>query len=163
MKGARLMVLLTAMLRTNSLQSAQTLSHSHPSQRKSSFPRPRGKWRPYLLLFMAGFALTGLSGCAARRLATDYVGYESAFADTSNREMLLNLARLNQHDPTYFFKMGQMATSYRMQAALTGTGKYVIQGTGSGGNAIGGGTPSLVYEKDPSFTFIPVNDDATAQ
>jgi hypothetical protein len=117
-----------------------------------------------LLLFVAAFALLGLFGCAAaKRLRTDYTGYESAFADTSNHEMLLNLARLNQHDPTYFFKMGQMATSYRMVAALTGSGNYVIQGTGSGTNAVGGGGPTVSYEKDPSFTFIPVNDETTAQ
>jgi hypothetical protein len=119
--------------------------------------------KSFLLLFVVAFAFPGLSGCAAGRLRADYMGYESAFAYSSNREMLLNLARLNQHDPTYFFKMGQMATSYRMQAALSGSGNYVIQGTGAGGNAIGGGTPSLIYEKDPSFTFIPVNDDASAQ
>src|ERR1039458_5169207 len=126
--------------------------------------RPGGKWKLHSLLFAAGFAFLELSGCAAaKRLRTDYTGYESAFADTSNREMLLNLARLNQHDPTYFFKMGQIGTQYRMQAALTGTGSYVIQGTGAGGNATGGGTPGVLYEKDPSFTFIPVNDDASAQ
>ncbi len=156
------MVLLTAMLRTNSLQSTETLSHSHLSQWQPNAPRRGARWRPYLLLLVAGFALTGLSGCAAKRLRADYTGYESAFADTSNHEMLLNLARLNQHDPTYFFKMGQMATSYRMQAALTGTGSYVPQGT-TGANVTGGGTPSMIFEQDPSFTFIPVNDDATAQ
>jgi hypothetical protein len=141
----------------------KSISHFFQSQQRHFLLRAGEKWKLCFLLSLAGFALLGLSGCAARRLRADYTGYESAFADTSNREMLLNLARLNQHDPTYFFKMGQMATSYRMQAALTGTGNYVIQGTGSGGNATGGGTPSLVYEKDPSFTFIPVNDDATAQ
>jgi hypothetical protein len=122
----------------------------------------KGTWKHHLPIFAMSLAFLGLSGCAARRLRIDYTGYESAFADTSNRQMLLNLARLNQHDPTFFFKMGQIGTSYRMQAALAGTGSYVPQGT-SGGSATGGGTPTLLYEKDPSFTFIPVNDDATAQ
>src|SRR5208283_4550045 len=162
MKGARLMVLLTAMLRTDNLQSTQTHSYSHQRQRKPDVLRSKGGWKPYLLLFVAGLELTGLSGCAAKRLRADYKGYESAFAETSNHEMLLNLARLNQHDPTYFFKMGQMATSYRMQAALSGNGNYVTQGT-TGANVTGGGTPSMIFEQDPSFTFIPVNDDATAQ
>jgi hypothetical protein len=104
------------------------------------------------------------SGCsAAGRLRSDYTNYEDIYALTSNREMLLNLARLDQHDPTYFFKLGQIATSYQMSAGLSGTGNYMIQGTGSGGNAIGGGTPTLFYQKNPSFQFIPVNDDATAQ
>ncbi len=116
----------------------------------------------YALLVVTSCAVLGLSGCAAGRLRIDYTAYESAFADTSNHEMLLNLARLNQHDPTFFFKLGQIGTSYRMQAALTGTGNYVIQGTNLA-NATGGGTPVLTYEKDPQFTFIPVNDDTTAQ
>lgn len=124
---------------------------------------PGGKWKLHLLVVLAGFAFLGLSGCAAaKRLRTDYTGYEGAFADTSNREMLLNLARLNQHDPTYFFKLGQIGTSYRMQAAISGTGMYVPGGTNAA-NVTGGGTPALLYEKDPSFTFIPVNDDASAQ
>jgi len=127
------------------------------------FSRSEGRMRQYLSLFAVSLALLALSGCATARLRADYTGYESAFADTSNREMLLNLARLNQHDPTYFFKLGQVGTSYRMQAAVTGTGTYAPFGSASGGNPTGGGSPTLLYEKDPSFTFIPVNDDASAQ
>jgi hypothetical protein len=105
-----------------------------------------------------------VSGCgAAHRLHADYTNYEAVYADTSNREMLLNLARLDQHDPTFFFKMGQIGTQYQMSAGLSGSGNYMIQGTGSGGNAIGGGTPTLTYSKNPTFQFIPVNDDTTAQ
>jgi hypothetical protein len=102
-----------------------------------------------------------LSGCAAKSLRVDYKKYEDAYAQSSNRQMLLNLARLNQHHPTYFFKMGQISTQYRMQAAVNGNGTYSPTGYPAG--AGGGGTPSVLYEKDPTFTFIPVNDDATAQ
>jgi hypothetical protein len=102
-----------------------------------------------------------LSGCAAKSLRVDYKKYEDAYAQSSNRQMLLNLARLNQHHPTYFFKMGQISTQYRMQAAINGNGTYSPPGYAAG--AGGGGTPSVLYEKDPTFTFIPVNDDATAQ
>jgi hypothetical protein len=42
-----------------------------------------------------------VGGCsAAGRLKVDYTNYEDIYALTSNREMLLNLARLDQHDPT---------------------------------------------------------------
>jgi len=150
------------MLRLNKHQLIEMYSCSRANQQNHNSLRPAETLKRTLLLVVAGFVVASVSGCAAKRLRADYTGYESAFADTSNREMLLNLARLNQHDPTYFFKMGQMATSYRMQAALTGTGSYVPQGT-TGANVTGGGTPTLVFEKDPSFTFIPVNDDATAQ
>jgi hypothetical protein len=105
----------------------------------------------------------GLSGCAAARLRTDFAGYENAYADSSNREMLLNLARLSNHDPTFFFKLGQITTQYKMAAALGGNGSQVIQGTTNGTNLTGGGTTNLSFEKDPTFQFIPVNDDASAQ
>jgi hypothetical protein len=113
------------------------------------------------LLALACLSILMLSGCAAKSLRVDYKKYEDAYAQSSNRQMLLNLARLNQHHPTYFFKMGQISTQYRMQAAVNGNGTYSPQGYPAG--AGGGGTPSLLYEKDPTFTFIPVNDDATAQ
>jgi hypothetical protein len=78
--------------------------------------------------------------------------------------MLLNLARLEQHDPTYFFKLGQINSSYRMEAALTGTGAVSTVNTPPAttvptGNAV----PTLLYENDPSFSFIPVNDQTNAQ
>jgi hypothetical protein len=75
--------------------------------------------------------------------------------------MLLNLARLNQHHPTYFFKIGQISTSYRMQANVTGNGTFAPTGNPNG--VTGGGSPTLLYEKDPVFTFIPVNDDAMSK
>lgn len=107
--------------------------------------------------------LAGLSACAPRRLRADYQGFEGAYAETSNREMLLNLARLSQHDPTYFFKLGQIATSYRMQAGIGGSTSYSTQGGNGHSVTTGGVTPSLNYETDPAFTFIPVNDSTTAQ
>ncbi len=128
-------------------------TRSAASRRKSTVPR-------FLLVVLV---LPLLSGCGPKRMKADFRGFESAFAETSNREVLLNLARLQNRDPTYFFKLGQITSSYRMQASLTGAGNYVIQGTGSGGNATGGGTPGLLFENDPVFTFIPVSDDTNAQ
>lgn len=132
--------------------------------RISETPLPKPRPRTGSLLAPVCLFVMFVSGCsAAGRLKADYTDYEDIYALTSNREMLLNLARLDQHDPTYFFKLGQIATSYQMSAGLQGTGNYVIQGTASAGNAIGGGTPTLFYQKNPSFQFIPVNDDTTAQ
>ena len=102
-----------------------------------------------------------LSGCAARALRTDYKSYENSYAESSNRQMLLNLARLSEHHPTYFFKMGQITTNYRYQANFSGNGTYSPTGYPAG--AGGGGTPGGLYEKDPGFSFVPVNDDATAR
>jgi hypothetical protein len=108
-------------------------------------------------------AMLTLTGCGPKRLRSDFTSFEKAFATTSNREVLLNLVRLQEHDPTYFFKLGQITSSYRMQGTLTGSGNYTIPTANIGGNATGGGTPGLLYESDPSFTFIPVNDETNAK
>ncbi|MDR3797744.1 MAG: hypothetical protein P4K93_06305 [Terracidiphilus sp.] len=119
--------------------------------------------RASLILLVAGGATLLLAGCGPRRVRADFTNYESAYAVTSNRELLLNLARLEQHDPTYFFKLGQISSSYRMQATLTGTGALTAQGTVPGGSLpTGSGTPGFIYENDPSFSFVPVNDQANA-
>ncbi len=102
-----------------------------------------------------------LGGCPPRALRTDYKDYENSYAESSNRQMLLNLARLSEHHPTYFFKMGQITTNYRYQATINGNGTYSPPNYPAGPG--GGGTPAALYEKDPGFSFVPVNDDATAQ
>jgi hypothetical protein len=121
--------------------------------------------RPARLLILPMLALLlATTGCAIRRVHADYIGFEKAYADTSNRELLLNLARLQNHDPTYFFKMGQITSSYRMAASVSGTGSYQTQSTiAKVANGIGTGTPALSYESDPLFQFIPVSDETNAQ
>jgi len=135
-------------------------STARPAVPKSQPAFPLPAWRALLLLSVSLIVLTG---CGPKRLKSDFIGFEKAYAETSNREVLLNLARLQNHDTTYFFKLGQISSSYKMAATLTGNGSYVIQGTGAGGNAVGGGNPGLTYENDPAFTFIPVNDETSAQ
>src|SRR5277367_3966262 len=73
-----------------------------------------------MLFVPVSVALLVLSGCAAKRLRLDYSGYENSYAESSNHQLLLNLARLNQHHPTYFFKLGPISTTYRMQGTLAG-------------------------------------------
>jgi hypothetical protein len=121
--------------------------------------------RVRLALLLATFGMLALTtGCAVHRVRMDYIGFEKAYADTSNHELLLNLARLQNHDPTYFFKLGQINSSYRMAATLTSTASYALQGTVPGGaSPTGGGGPGLSYENDPAFQFIPVNDETNAQ
>jgi hypothetical protein len=117
-----------------------------------------------LLPTFATLMLVAASGCAVHRVRADYTGFEKAYADTSNRELLLNLARLQNHDPTYFFKMGQITSSYRMAATVSSNVSYLSQSTVAGkSNTGGGGVPALSYESDPLFQFIPVNDETNAQ
>jgi hypothetical protein len=120
--------------------------------------------RASLMLLVAGGATLFLAGCGPRRVKADFKHYENSYAVTSNREELLNLARLDQHDPTYFFKLGQISSSYRMEAALTGTGQVsTVSSPPATTIPTGGGSPTFLYENDPSFTMIPVSDDTNAQ
>jgi hypothetical protein len=116
------------------------------------------------MLLVAGGATLLLAGCGPMRVRADFTHYESSYAVTSNQEMLLNLARLEQHDPTYFFKLGQINSSYRMEAAVTGTGAVSTVNTPPATTVpTGNASPTLLYENDPSFSFIPVNDQTNAQ
>lgn len=116
------------------------------------------------ILLVAGGATLLLAGCGPKRVRADFTHYENSYAVTSNQEMLLNLARLEQHDPTYFFKLGQINSSYRMEAALTGTGAVSTVNTPPATTVpTGNAAPTLLYENDPSFSFIPVNDQTNAQ
>jgi hypothetical protein len=124
-----------------------------------------GSRRRVGLLLLLGAGLGTLTGCGPKRLKADFKNFEMAYAETSNHEVLLNLARLQNRDPTYFFKLGQITSQYRMNATLAGNGSYINSGTAAPGfgNVTGGGNPSLLYENDPTFTFIPVNDETNAQ
>jgi hypothetical protein len=106
-----------------------------------------------------------ISGCAATRLRVDYKGYENVYAESSNRQLLLNLARLNQHHPTYFFKLGPISTYYKMQGTLAGNASQVngLYTNPLNKTISGGGSTGLSYEQDPTFSFIPVNDDTVAK
>ena len=120
--------------------------------------------RASLILLVASGATLLLAGCGPKRVSADFTHYENSYAVTSNQEMLLNLARLNQHDPTYFFKLGQINSSYRMEAALTGNGNVqTVTNPPATTVPTGTATPTLLYENDPSFSFIPVNDQTNAQ
>lgn len=131
-------------------------------QKSPLFPRRKNaKRRVAIVVALASFSF---SGCGPQRVRVDFTGYERSYAVTSNREVLLNLARLENRDPTYFFKLGQISSSYRMEAGLTGFGQYTPQGATTGVEVPnGGGTPSALYESDPAFSFIPVNDETNAR
>ena len=117
-----------------------------------------------ILAPLVTLCLLASTGCAVRRAHADYIGFERVYAETSNRELLLNLARLQNHDPTYFFKMGQITSAYHMSATAGGQGLYATQSSiANRSNGQGMWTPSLLYESDPSFQFIPVSDDTNAQ
>ncbi len=114
--------------------------------------------------FLALGAALFLSGCGSANYRGDYNGFNAAYADSSNRQMLLNLARLDQHDPTYFLQFGQISVQYNFSGSINGnvsnglpqSTQHVPLVTEMGTIQAGGSTT-------PSFTFIPVADDRVAQ
>jgi hypothetical protein len=124
------------------------------------FPVPFG--RRTRLALAAGVSTILLCGCGPKRVRADFRNYEAAYAQTSNRQMLLNLARLENHDPAYFFKLGQITSSYRMQGSVSASGQ-LTSSSGAVQIPTGGGTPGFIWENDPTFQFIPVNDDTNAR
>lgn len=119
--------------------------------------------RTSMIALVAGATLL-LSGCGPKRVRADFKGYENSYAVTSNHEELLNLARLNQHDPTYFFKLAQISSTYQMQAGLTGSGSLATVSSPPATTVpIGGGTPTAAYQNYSAFNFVPVSDEANAQ
>ena len=114
----------------------------------------------YALLMAAAFVL---SGCGASHYRSDYTGFNTAFADSSNRQMLMNLARLDQHDPAYFLQFGQISVQYQVNGSASIVGNDAIP---SGAHVpIVNGTATLAggANTTPQFTFIPVADDKVAQ
>lgn len=121
------------------------------------------KWMPLLPLIV----LTGCLGPALRHASTDY---SEVYADSVNRQLLLNLARLSQNEPPYFIQTGTInsAFSFTASAGLTpgvartthpgGAPAAVVQnGISLGSNLSAGATES------PTFQFVPLNGDAFAQ
>ena len=105
-----------------------------------------------------------LSGCGATHYRGDYNGFNAAYADSSNHQMLLNLARLDQHDPTYFLQFGQISVQYQLSSTLNGTvNNTVPQSTFHIPFLTETGVVGASATTTPQFTFIPVTDDKVAQ
>jgi hypothetical protein len=59
-------------------------------------------------LLLTALAALALSACATRQLAPDFAAISDAYAENMNRQMLLNLARLDQGHPAYFMAIGEV-------------------------------------------------------
>jgi hypothetical protein len=125
-------------------------------------PRPHLRARAGFFLLCSAALL--LAGCGHMRYQGDSNGFNTAYADSSNRQMLLNLARLDQHDPTYFLQFGQISVSYQFTSSLNGTANNTIPQSTQHVPILGEtGVLGLGASTQPAFTFIPVNDQLVAQ
>jgi len=59
------------------------------------------------------FATIWLAGCYTPKvLKSDYREFADTYGDASNQQMLLNLARLANHEPVYFLQLGSFSSQY---------------------------------------------------
>jgi hypothetical protein len=112
--------------------------------------------------FLIGAALL-FTGCSSSRYRADYNGFNSAYADSSNHQMLMNLARLDQHDPAYFLQFGQISVQYQINGSASILGNDTIPQGAHVPVVTGTATVAGSASTTPQFTFIPVTDDKVAQ
>jgi len=108
-----------------------------------------------------------LTGCALGppALRASFVDYSSAYADISNRQMLLNLARTANYHPAYFLQLGNITTTFQFGAEASigaEAGRQRPRGTKItevGAEAALAGS----YGEQPTFDFTPLSGKSFAQ
>ncbi|HLX94788.1 MAG TPA: hypothetical protein VKU37_03510 [Verrucomicrobiae bacterium] len=107
--------------------------------------------------------LIGLCGCTSAVLQHDYADYSAVYADSSNKQLLLNLARLSQDDPVYFIQLGSISSQYQISSGVgftpssTRTDPASIGSVGMVQHALTfGGNLTAGFTETPQFQFLPL-------
>jgi len=106
-----------------------------------------------------------LAGCVTGPLTQSFKDYSWDYADTQNKQMLLNLARLSDREPIYFFQLAQISASYTFSGNFGG-GDLRSHGvpTSTTSNVLTlNGTLGASATHTPVFTLIPLGGDKFAQ
>ena len=122
------------------------------------------------LRWVVPLLLAALTGCSSRAMHHVYDSYSVTYADSVNRQLLLNLARLAHDEPPYFIQLGQMNSqfTFNSSAGFTPSQARVANWQGTAAKAVQdtvtlGGTLSAGATETPTFQFVPLNGDAFAQ
>lgn len=110
-------------------------------------------------------AASFLSGCGTVALRHSFDNYSGVYAETQNRQMLLNLARLHEREPIYFFQLAQISASYTFTETL-GLGDLKSIGLPNSTTAnirTANGTLGGTAVHNPIFTLVPLAGDKFAQ
>jgi hypothetical protein len=142
----------------------------------------------FAILAMAGgiAVISLLAGCGTTAFRSEFVGYNSAYTDMLNHQLLLNLARLDNGHPPQFLAIGAINSRYTFGAGAQGgvnashspstteaTAKglvgSVFETTGrtittlstflTGGSA----TFNATANSQPEFQWIPLNNEQVTQ
>lgn len=118
-----------------------------------------------------------VASCASSAMRSHFEGYNAAYADALNQQMLLNLARLQNGHPAYYLVIGAIDDRLTISGSATigGTGNYTDQHTTTttgaaktvaalfsdvfGGNA----SSTISRNSNPEFQFIPLNNAAVTE
>lgn len=131
-----------------------------------------------------------LASCAAPAMRNQFVNYNEAYADSLNKQMLLNLARLQNGHPAYYLAIGLIDNKYtfssQTSAGLSGSAQDThtstanspfVSGTPSGIASFpfrviqtvyqsvfgGSANETATVSSNPEFQFIPINNEAAAK
>ncbi|HEY3914717.1 MAG TPA: hypothetical protein VGN61_09545 [Verrucomicrobiae bacterium] len=105
--------------------------------------------------------MTGLlvTACAPYTYQGAFKDYSDVYADGQNYQMLLNLARLSQHHPTYFFQSGNIQANYTLSGQLGASGGQAAM-NGPSKPPFGWLLSALTFQgtrtSQPTFNFVPL-------
>ena len=132
------------------------------SIKPASLPTARrvAAWFPALLLLLAS-----CRGPSA--MMGTFIDYSQAYAETSNQQILLNLARRANGHPVYFLQMGSVSSTFQFglsAGANAGQSRSRNSGLGAGlsDTVTLGGTLGANVSEQPTFSFIPLSGSAFA-
>lgn len=111
-----------------------------------------------------GVAAGLFSGCGTT-LRQSFNNYSDVYTETQNRQMLLNLARLHEREPAFFFQLTQITSSYTFNESL-GLSDLKSVGLPASTTAnlhTASGNLGETATHNPIFTLIPLAGDKFAQ
>jgi hypothetical protein len=136
---------------------------------------PRTIWQRFVhhrtRLAAVGLAL-GLAGCAGGvALNRSFNDYTAVHADITNRQLLLNLARMANTHPPHFLQLGLINSTFQFGATATAqTGGSRTDGRSAAGAmqllqraTTWGATATATVTEQPTFAFTPLSGPQFAQ
>ena len=101
-----------------------------------------------------------MTGCAPLTYRGAFNDYSEVYADGQNHQMLLNLARLSQHHPPYFFQSGNIQANYTFSGNFTAQAQQPNSSSAYGVRPYSWLWNSLQFQgtrtSQPTFNFVPL-------
>jgi len=103
--------------------------------------------------------------CTSQVLRNSFEDYDEAYAEAENHQMLLNLARLAEHHPSYFFQLGNINALYEFTGSVSAGGGQSAWPSGASGTLtkplknwlFGPASVAGSSSSKPTFQFVPLS------